>query len=135
MIHRSTQLRCRSRARHRTQAGAVSAEAAVVIPTLVLIAVALVWLIGLVGAQIMATDAAREAARGLARGDGELAIQVAQQVAPTGAQITWSRDGESITVVVKASARALAPGLGFLPRPTVQARAVALTEPGVTDGT
>lgn len=78
--------------------------------------------IGAVLAQIRCVDAAREAARLAARGD-EAAVQVAQRVAPAGAQIGIRQDGEFITATVTVGAPGL-PGLGL------RAEAVAVVEPG-----
>ncbi|RLV48282.1 pilus assembly protein [Nocardioides mangrovicus] len=110
--------------------GTVTAEAALVLPALVLVAVALAWLVGLGVNHARAVDAAREAARVVARGEsvGE-GVRLARRVAPPGARI-GVRAGSS-WVVVDVSAPVRPPGgvLGGLGAVTVHARAVAATEP------
>ena len=53
----------------RDERGAVTAETSVVLPLLVAVTLAMVWLVAVGLAQMRATDAAREAARALARGE------------------------------------------------------------------
>ena len=55
--------------RRRSQRGAVTAETAMMLPVLVLITLALVWLLALAAAQTRVVDAAREVARAVARDD------------------------------------------------------------------
>ena len=76
----------------------VTAETAVVIPVLVAVTLAMVWLLTLGVAQMKVTDAAREAARVLARGESvDRAIQVAELAAP-GAKVTVE-DADGMVVV------------------------------------
>lgn len=79
--------------------------------------------IGAVGMQIRCIDAAREAARLAARGEGEAAAAAARRVAPSGAVLHVGQDGG--LVVARVSAATLLPGL------TVSAEAAAAPEPGV----
>ena len=76
-----------------------------------------------VTAHVRCVDAAREAARLSARGDDARAAKAVAEVGPSGATSTMSRDGETVTVQVRAPV-ALLPGL------TVSATAVAAVEPG-----
>ncbi|MEN4396259.1 TadE family type IV pilus minor pilin [Mycolicibacterium senegalense] len=76
-----------------------------------------------VGMQIRCIDAAREAARLAARGDGEAAIASARRVAPSGAVVHVGQDGG--LVVARVSAATVLPGL------TLSAEAAAVPEPGV----
>ncbi|WP_344526801.1 TadE family type IV pilus minor pilin, partial [Streptomyces rectiviolaceus] len=67
--------------RHGDQ-GFVTAEAAVVLPTLVLFTMALVWALLTASAQIQCVDAARAGARAVARQDPEsAAVAAARQAA------------------------------------------------------
>ncbi|MEU2582933.1 TadE family type IV pilus minor pilin [Streptomyces avermitilis] len=96
--------------------GFVTAEAAVVLPALVLFAMALVWGLLAASAQIQCVDAARAGARAAARQDPPEAVTaVARQAAPRGARVTVSREGDMVRVVVVAhppGPRALTPELG-----------------------
>lgn len=109
--------------------GAVTAELALALPTLLAVTVGLVWLLSVGAAQVRTVDAAREAARALARGDDTAqAVAVGQRVAPPGVRVTVSRSGDRVT----ARARGRVPGPGglfdFLPGADVSAEAVALAE-------
>jgi hypothetical protein len=109
--------------------GAVTAEAAVVLPVLVLVALGLAWVVALGVAEVRVADAAREAARALARGDPEAqGATLARQVAPGGARVLVTH-GDGL-VRVRVSAPVPGPGgvLGFLPSFTASADAVAAEE-------
>ncbi|MFS3127324.1 TadE family type IV pilus minor pilin [Nocardioides sp. Bht2] len=70
------------------------------LPVLVVLTTAMVWLIAFGVGQVRSVDAAREAARALARGESEaVARELVQQVDP-GAQVRISRSGGRVTVVV-----------------------------------
>lgn len=115
--------------RSRTARGAVSAETAAVLPVLLAVTVALVWLISLTVAQIRVVDAARETARAVARDDpSEQAVALGRRVAPSGARVEVHRS-EGV-VRVQVSAEVAGPGglLGFLPGVEVDAEAVAARE-------
>ena len=112
------------------QRGAVTAEAAAVLPLLVAVALGLVWCLSLVVAQVRVVDGAREVARVSARGDGdEVAVAAGRRVAPDGATVTLRRDGD--TVVAEVRLRVRGPGGVFrhVPGPTVRSTAVAAAEP------
>ena len=108
--------------------GAVTAETALVLPALVIVLVAAVWVVSLAAAQLRCVDAAREAARSLARGDPpQVAAQLAKQVAPTGAVLDVATSDGLLRVSVRATARA--PGLLHqLPTVTVTGEAVTVPE-------
>jgi hypothetical protein len=77
-----------------------------------------------VGMQVRCLDAAREAARLAARGDGPVAVDTARRIAPDGATVDLHRDGP--LVVARVSARsALLPGIA------IAGQAVSAAEPGV----
>ncbi len=81
----------------------MTAEAAVVLPVLVLFAMGLVWALLAVAAQIQCVDAARAGARSAARQDPyAVAMAVAEQAAPKGARVTVRRDGDVVRVRVTA---------------------------------
>ena len=63
-----------------------------------------------VSMQVRCVDAAREAARLAARGDGGSASTAAQGIAPDGAAVRLRRDGELVVATVIASS-ALLPGI------------------------
>ena len=125
-------MRARFRDRCR-DAGFVTAEAAVVLPTLVLFAMALVWALLASCAQVQCVDAARAGARAAARQDPEaVAVATARQAAPRGARVSVRREGDLVRVEVEAG----------VPGPTVlgldvrlRSEAVALAEESVGVGT
>ncbi|MFD5627114.1 TadE family type IV pilus minor pilin [Streptomyces sp. NPDC127072] len=92
------ELRCRDR-------GFVTAEAAVVLPALVLVAMALVWALLAASAQIQCQDAARAGARAAARQDPpDAVLTTTRSAAPRGARIQVSREGDMVRVTVTATA-------------------------------
>jgi hypothetical protein len=115
----------------RNEAGAVTAEAAVVIPVLILFSLGLAWLVALGGTQVRALDAARETARAVVRGEDVAAgVSLGRRVAPPGARIAVTDEGETVLVSVEAPVRGPGGLFGFLPAYRVRATAVAAQEPG-----
>ncbi|MBQ0884118.1 pilus assembly protein [Streptomyces sp. RM72] len=113
----------------------MTAEAAVVLPVLVVFAMALVWGLLVVAAQIQCVDAARTGARAAARQDPDDAVvEVAREAAPRGARVTVSREAGLVRVVVVADPPALH-GLPFEVREEAVASAEQLrgTEPTVAE--
>ncbi|MDJ0384460.1 TadE family type IV pilus minor pilin [Streptomyces sp. G-G2] len=107
--------------------GYVTAEAALVIPALVLFAALLVWALMAAAAQIRCVDAARAGARAAARSEpAEAALGAAREAAPPGARVELERTGDLWRVRVSAPA----PGPGALPV-RLGAQAVALAEDSV----
>ncbi|QFQ99231.1 hypothetical protein F9278_27275 [Streptomyces phaeolivaceus] len=91
--------------------GFVTAEAALALPAMVLIATALVWGLFAACAQIQVVDAARAGARAAARQDPSAeVVAVARELAPDGAEVSVGREGDFVRVVVSAPA----PGPGDL---------------------
>lgn len=87
----------------RDDRGAVTAETALVLPLLVAVTLAMVWMLAFGVSQMKATDAAREAARALARGEPpDRATDLAHEVAP-GAEVSIVDDGDVVRVVVEAA--------------------------------
>ncbi len=102
----------------------VTAEAAVVIPTLVLFAAMLMWGLMAACAQIQCVDAARAGARAAARSEAEgSTLAAARAIAPGGARVVVAREGDLVRVRVEAAA----PTLGPLSM-TLRGEAVALAE-------
>lgn len=74
--------------------------------------------------QVRCIDAAREAARLVARGDDGDAAQAARRIAPIGANLDLRKEGDLVVAVV--SARSM-----LLPGVTIRADAIAAIEPTV----
>lgn len=95
-----------------------------VLPVLVVFAMALVWGLLVMAAQIQCVDAARTGARAAARQDpADAVLEVTRATAPRGAEVTISREGDQVRVVVVAKPPALR-GLPF----EVREEAVAAAE-------
>jgi hypothetical protein len=115
----------------RDETGAVTAEAALVIPVLMLVTLGLAWLVATGATQVRALDAARETARALARGEEPGAgLALGRRVATDGARITVRDEGGTVEVVVDAPVAGPGGLFGFLPAHHVRASAVAAREPG-----
>lgn len=103
--------------------GAVTVEAAIALGALTLVLLAALGSLTAVGAAVRCQDAARELARLTARGDDARARAAATAVAPTGAALLVTSDGDEIRATVTA-----APA-GLLPI-RISGSAVAIREPG-----
>ncbi|WP_436847428.1 TadE family type IV pilus minor pilin [Streptomyces aureus] len=115
----------------RRDGGFVTAEAAVVLPSLVLVGLALVWALLAASAQIQCVDAARAGARSAARQDPpDTILATARGAAPPGATVTVGREGDLVRVTVAART----PGPAALSMELKDA-AVALAEETVGHGT
>jgi Flp pilus assembly protein TadG len=109
--------------------GFVTAETAVALPALVLLAGALIWGVVAVTAQLRCVDAARLAARALARGESHSAsVSAATAAAPGGAAVQVSRAGSLIRVEVRAVVRPTDGLLARLPGFGVTGDATAAVE-------
>lgn len=109
--------------------GSTTAETAVVLPALVVVLLLAVWVLACVAAQLRCVDAARVAARELARGESVgVATAAARPVAPGGAEVRIRRDGDRVEVLVSARVRPLGRLLALVPATPVGARALALVE-------
>ena len=107
----------------------VTAETAVVLPVLLVVLVAAVWILACVAAQLRCVDAARVAARAAARGDALAAVTAAaERVAPDRSQVRVSRSGDEVTVRVTAQLRPFGAALRRLPATRVEAAATAVLE-------
>jgi len=110
--------------------GTVTAEAAVVLPIVAAFALALIWMLSVGIAKVETVDAARDAARALARGDDpQEALAIATRTAPPNARIDVEEAPPGF-VTVTVAVEAKAPGwlLAPLPAVTVGSRASTLME-------
>lgn len=111
----------------------MTAELAMVLPLLLAVTAGLVWLLVVGLGQLRATDAAREAARALARGETEsAAVALATTVGPPGSDVTVSGSDGLVTVTVTASLQGPGGLLAALPGAEVSATATAALEQGVS---
>ena len=112
--------------------GSVTAETAVVLPALTVILTLVLWAVAAVTAQLACVDAARMAARALARGEQEAAVRVAAaQAAPSGASVTVRASAQQVVAEVSASVGVTLPAVGRVGVP-VHGRAMAAREPTVS---
>jgi hypothetical protein len=109
------------------QAGMVTAEAAAVLPLLSVVALALTWIVSVGITQVRVVDAARDAARAVARGDSrDSAVAAARRTAGDAASVEIEqRDG---LVSVTVSEAAAGPGWLLVPLPGVTVRGEAHVE-------
>jgi Flp pilus assembly protein TadG len=105
--------------------GGVTVEAAVAVCGLVAVLALGVSAVMAVVGQLRCTDAAREAARLVARGDDARVGGVVEAIAPQGARWSVGREGDTASVEVAISR------LGV----ELRARAYAVLEPGVEHST
>ena len=107
----------------------VTAETAVVLPVLLVVLAAAIWVLAAVAGQLRCVDAAAVAARAAARGDPPAVVTAAaRRIAPT-AQVEVTRQGDEVTVRVRAVVRPFGAALAALPGTPVSGRATAVVEP------
>lgn len=109
----------------------MTAEAALAMPVLAAVTLALVWMLGLAVAQVRVTDAAREAARAVARGDPVEEAAALAHIAAPGADVEIDTGGERVRVRVVRTVNPPGDLLGHLGGVRIEATAEALAE-GVT---
>jgi hypothetical protein len=110
--------------------GSVTAETAVLLPVLVVVLAAAVWVLACLAAQLECVDAARAAARAAARGDAPTAVRATgQRLGPDGAVVVQSRGDGLVEVLVRAEVRPFGGVLRGLPAVPVSGRATAAVEP------
>ncbi|MFC0526742.1 TadE family type IV pilus minor pilin [Phytohabitans kaempferiae] len=107
--------------------GSFTAEMAAGLPALMLLLFGGLTAVSAVTTKAQCVDAAREAA--LAGARGEDAAAAGQRVAPAGATVSVTVEGDTVVVTVRAAVRAVG---GGLPGASVAATAVAAMEPGST---
>lgn len=117
--------RCAARAGIAGERGSATVEAALGVCAVVAVLALALGGSAAVLAQLRCTDAAREAARLVARGEPQQAESVARRVAPSGARVAIRVQGDEVVVEVSAEPAAVLPGL------SVRAEAMAVLEPGV----
>ncbi len=110
--------------------GTATAELAVVLPAVVLLAASGVWAVAAAAAQLRCVDAAGTGARALARGEPTAAVSRAVvEVAPAGATVSVNRAGGGLAVVeVRMTVRLPGPWPRDGPGVVVGDRAVASLE-------
>jgi hypothetical protein len=111
----------------RTDAGAIAVEAAYAMGGLVRVALALAWLLSLVGAQLAVGEAARAAARVAARGEADAEVSAeGRRLVPAAVVVVTRADGR---VRVEVRRDVAPPGLlGRLGAVHLAAQASALEE-------
>jgi hypothetical protein len=115
--------------RQRSDHGAVTAEAAIGIAMLVLVALGLVWMVSLGVVAVRAQDAAREAVRALVRGDeAATAVNLAEQVATSGSTVTTTSEGRLTRVTVHSPVSGPGGIFGFVGPVVVTGVAVGVVE-------
>lgn len=105
--------------------GMVTAETAVVLPVLVLFALTGVAAVGVAQARLRCSDAAREAARALARGDPASAAALASAAAGRPVTMSSSAEGGDTAVTVRLQLRPVS----WLAAIDITETAVVATEP------
>lgn len=117
------------RVRRSRDRGMVTAELAAALPALVLVAVLCVWAVGAVATHVRCLDAARAAARELARGEQpEVVRAVATERAPPGAQVEFAERADGLVSVRVVARVGLPGGWGGGPGVQVGGDAVAAVE-------
>ncbi len=108
----------------RAESGAVTAEAAVALPILLLVAWIVLAILMVGSAQLACQDAARAAARAASRGEPVWVIdETARRAAPDGAEVSVVTDGGLVVVEVTSHVRVAGPW--GLPTVRIAGRAVA----------
>jgi hypothetical protein len=108
--------------------GMVTVEAAVSLCAFVTVLAMVLAGMDVVLDQLRCTDAAREAARLVARGERALAGNAVAKIAPRGSAVSVATHGYEITVDVRGPVAG-----GFLPGVHADAEAFAIAEPGGDD--
>jgi Flp pilus assembly protein TadG len=117
------------RTQRRGDRGSATAETALALPALVVLVAAGMTAIMVGSAQLRCIDAAREAARAVARGEPAGRVrEIANQAAPTGARTDIATTGDLITVTTSAEVHPIS---GLLPAIVVRGRVITLAEPGL----
>lgn len=116
----------RARPLRRDCRGSITAETAVVFPVLVLMLCFALWGVLAAATSLRCGDAARIAARALARGESESAARrVALANAPANAEIRYVRERGMVHVTVTTDVRPFGSGMRLLPALTVHGSAAA----------
>ncbi len=105
--------------------GAVTAEAAAVLPLLLALAWGLLWVICLASAQVRVVDTAREVARAAARGDTAPDVDSGEDPV----RVSVTRSGGTVHVVATSTVRGPGGLFAVLPSVELTSTAVAAEEP------
>lgn len=117
-----------------TERGMVTAETAISLTVLVVVMLAMLWVVTLVGWQARCLDAARDAARAMARGESAASSRFeASRSAPPGADIQIEVVGDLAIATVGLRARPPWPILSALPAVSLESKAVVVIEPSSGD--
>jgi hypothetical protein len=109
----------------------VTAEAAFALPLLAAFALVMIFLVMIGLSKLATVDAARDAARAVARGDSPaVAAAAAEQTAPDGANVVIARTDGQVAVTVTALVDAPSWLLVPMPDIDVESQAVVRAEPG-----
>ena len=101
-----------------------------VLPMLLAVTAGLLWLLVVGLGQMRVTDAAREAARALARGeDAGTATALATTIGPSGSEVSLEQSSGLVTVTVRAAVDGPGGLLEALPGADLEATATAALEP------
>ncbi|GAA1995985.1 Flp pilus assembly protein TadG [Nakamurella flavida] len=111
---------------HPGDRGGVTVEAAIGLSAVMVVLMCCLSGIAVLTAHLRCQDAAQEAARLAGRGDDAAARAAVTALAPDGATVSFTQDGDLVVVTVRAPA----PG-GVLPIGPLHASAVAAREDGV----
>ena len=115
--------------RARSDRGSATAETAVLLPVLVIVLVACVWVLACVAAQLQCVDAARAAARAAARGDAPVVVRdIGRRLAPDGAKVQLTDGDQTVEISVRAEVRPFGAVLSLLPAVRVSGSATAARE-------
>ncbi len=107
----------------RRDRGYATAEAALVLPVLLIVLALAAWVLVCVNGQLRCVDGARTAARIAARGDSLASAEAAgRAVAPAGALVQIRLHGRQVEVVVTAEVQPFGAAIGVLPPVHVRAR-------------
>lgn len=122
------------RGRRRDERGVVTAEAAAVLPLLVAVTMAMLWLLVVGIGQMQVTDAAREAARAVARGESTEHAERLALIAAPGSDVAVARDGDLVVVTVSRTLASPGGLFDVVPGARVAAEAAAVPEEGEARG-
>lgn len=109
--------------------GAVTVEAAIALCAVIAVLALGIAALATVSGYVRCSDAAREAARLVARGERDRAGQAVSRLAPSGAQLSVRVDGDEVSVEVSAR-----PIGGLIAEWRLKGEAFAVLEPGAGDG-
>lgn len=107
----------------------VTAELATIIPFAVVFALLLLWIVSQGLTQVRVTDAAREGARLVARGETTAtATKAAERLAPKDSKVAIDVDGPVVTVTVTNRSDIALPGMADIAARDLTAESTAVLE-------